>query len=195
MKLLRAVLVSAVLLVVFVPAHAGKMAEAKGPLVVEPDKATIIFMRPGKFVGRAIEVPLYDVTGDQTNFLGFVEAGAKVAHVVSPGKHTFMTTIFGGDTGVRFYEANVEAGKTYYFRVHIINGLWGMHPVRGSDLGGEEFADWHKGVRLTENSPKTLEWAEENHSDAKRKSGFEPIKVAEEFTLRAEDGAESVERE
>lgn len=194
MKLLNVLLCSTVLLFAAMPAHAGKMAKSKQLVAAEPDMATIVFMRPGKFVGRAIEVPLYDVTGDKTSFLGFVEAGAKVAYVVPPGEHVFMTTIFGGDTGVRFYQANVESGKTYYYRVHIINGLWGMHPVRANDLSGEEFKGWNKGLDLIENSPKTLAWAEENQLDAERKSGFEPKNVPEEFTLHAEDGSEIADR-
>lgn len=188
MKLFRAVVAAVLMCVAFAPAYAGKMAKAKGPLVVEPDKATIVFMRPGKFVGAAIGVPVWDVTGDDTRFVGIVDAGGKVAYSVPPGEYTFMTTVVGGDAGVRFQKATVEAGKVYYFRAHIFKNLWGLHPVRRAELDGDEFKGWDKGTTLLENSPKTLAWAEDTLPDAKRKSGFEPKDVAEEFALRVEDG-------
>ena len=46
-------------------------------------------------------VPLYDVTGDDTRFIGILDAGSKVAYQVPAGEHVFMTTVFGGDGGVR----------------------------------------------------------------------------------------------
>ena len=77
MKLLHLLLLASFLLVASIPAHAGKMAKSKQPLAADPNMATIVFMRPGKLLGRAIEVPVYDVTGDKTNFLGFGEKGSE----------------------------------------------------------------------------------------------------------------------
>ncbi len=78
--------------------------------------------------------------------------------------------------------------KVYYFRAHIINGLWGLEPVRASALSGSEFKSWDKKTRLLENSPKTLAWGENNLADAKRKKGFEPKEISDELTLHVEDG-------
>lgn len=188
MKFLRLLFVATFMLAVAMPTHAGRMAKSKLPLVAEPNMATVVFMRPGKFVGRAIGVPVYDVTDEEIKFVGIADPGAKMAYSVSPGEHTFMTTVFAGDAGVRFYKANVEAGKIYYYRVHIINNLWGMHPVRGSDLEGDEFSKWDGATELTENSPKTLAWATENQLEAERKSGLEPKVISDEFSLGVEDG-------
>jgi hypothetical protein len=157
-------------------------------LVVSPDKATIVFMRPGKFVGAAIAVPVFEVTGGDTRFVGIVDAGGKLAYQVPAGEHIFMTTVFGGDSGVRFQKAEVAAGKVYYFHAHIIDGLWGLEPVRGDALDGKEFKGWDKKTRLIENSPKSLRWGEENLADAKRKSGFLPKDIPDQFTLHTEDG-------
>lgn len=187
MKLIRTVVVAALMFFAFTPAHAGKMAKAKGPMVVSPDKATIVFMRPGKFVGAAIAVPVFEVTGGETRFVGIVDAGGKLAYPLSPGKHIFMTTVFGGDAGVRFEEADVGAGKVYYFRAHIIDNLWGLEPVRGSELAGKDFMHWDEKTRLIENSPKSLAWGEENLADAKRKSGLKPAEIPEQFTLHVGD--------
>lgn len=188
MKLIRAVVVAALVLFAFAPAHAGKMAKAKGPLVVAPDKATIVFMRPGKFVGAAIAVPVFEVTGGEIRFVGIVDAGGKLAYSVPAGDHVFMTTVFGGDAGVRFQKAQVAAGKVYYFRAHIIGNLWGLEPIRGSELAGKDFRHWDEKTRLIENSPKSLAWGEENLAEAKRKSGLEPKDIPEQSTLHVEDG-------
>jgi hypothetical protein len=79
MKLLHAMLIAVFMLIASTSAHAGKMAKSKEPLIVAPDKANIVFMRPGKFVGAAIAVPVFDVTAAETTFVGLVEAGSKVA--------------------------------------------------------------------------------------------------------------------
>lgn len=188
MKMVRVLLFGVLALSVFAPSYAGKMAKAKGPLVVSPDKATIVFMRPGKFVGAAIAVPVFEVTGEDIRFVGIVDAGGKLAYSVPAGEHVFMTTVFGGDSGVRFQKADVKAGKAYYFRAHIINGLWGLEPVRASELSGSEFKSWDKKTRLIENSPKSLAWGEDNLADAKRKKSLEPKEISDEFTLHVEDG-------
>ena len=186
MKLLHTMLVAVFMLVASTSVHAGKMAKSKEPLVVAPDKATIVFMRPGKFVGAAIAVPVFDVTTPETTFVGLVEAGSKVAYSVPPGEHLFMTTVFGGAAGVRFYKVIVEAGKTYYFRAHIIEGIWGLAPVRSTM--GAELAGWDKGTDLTVNSPKTMAWYEENKASVAEKRAMKPEVIADANTLRIEDG-------
>jgi hypothetical protein len=187
MKLIRVVVV-AFLLLVIAPAHAGKMVKATGPLVVDPDKATIVFMRPGKMLGRAIAVPVWDVTGEETRFVGIVDAGGKMAYSVPSGEHIFMTTVVGGDAGVRFQKAYVDAGKVYYFHAHIIGGVWGLHPVRGADLESTEFRGWDKKTKLIENSPKTIAWGEGTLADAMRKRGLMSTEISDEYTLQVHDG-------
>ena len=186
MKLHQTMLVAVFMLIASTSAHAGKMTKSKEALVVAPDKATIVFMRPGKFVGAAIAVPVFDVTAPETTFVGLVEAGSKVAYSVPAGEHVFMTTVFGGAAGVRFYKANVEAGKTYYFRAHIIENLWGLEPVRSTM--GEELAGWDKATTLTVNSPKTMAWAEENKASVAEKRVLKPPAIVDANTLRPEDG-------
>lgn len=188
MKFLRTMLVTALMLVAFAPAHAGKMTKSNAPVVVEEGKATIVFMRPGKFVGAAVAVPVFDVTSEESKFVGLVEAGSKVAYSVPAGEHLFMTTVFGGDAGVRFYKAQVEAGKTYYFRARIIQGIWGLEPVRGSMLDSNEFKSWDRSTDLTVNSPKTIAWSEENKASVDQKRILETKVVSDDKTLLVEDG-------
>jgi len=189
MKLLQAAALAVLLATASTSAQAGKMAKSKEPLTLEPDKAAIVFLRPGKFVGAAVAVPVYDVTGDDTRFIGILDAGSKVAYQVPAGEHVFMTTIFGGEAGVRFYKANVEAGKIYYFRAHIIEGIWGLEPVRQEAFAGKDFPNWDKGTQLTVNSPKSLAWGEANLESARqRHRDLEPQSISEANTLQVEDG-------
>lgn len=189
MKLLQAAALAVLLVTTSLSAQAGKMAKSNEPLTLEPDKAAIVFMRPGKFVGAAVAVPLYDVTGEDTRFIGILDAGSKVAYQVAPGEHVFMTTVFGGDGGVRFYKATVEAGKTYYFRAHIIDGIWGLSPVHQDALTGKDFEGWDKGTQLTVNSPKSLEWGQANlESATQRHKALEPQVIADSASLRVQDG-------
>ena len=185
MKLLHAVFIAVFMLVASTSVHAGKMAKSKEPLVVAPDKANIVFLRPGKFVGAAVAVPVFDVTAEETTFVGLVDAGCKVAYSVPAGEHLFMTTVFGGAAGVRFYKATVEAGKTYYFHAHIIEGIWGLEPVRSTTA---DLADWDKGTTLTVNSPKSIAWAEENKASVAEKRALKPAAIADTNSLRTEDG-------
>jgi len=186
MKLLQTMLVAVFAVAASTSAYAGKMTKSKEPLTVAPDKANIVFLRPGKFVGAAIAVPVFDVTTEETKFVGLVDAGSKVAYSVPAGEYQFMTTVFGGADGVRFYKANVEAGKTYYFRAHIIEGIWGLAPVRSTMTA--ELAEWDKGTDLTVNSPKSLKWAEENKDSVAEKRALKPATIVEANTLKVEDG-------
>lgn len=188
MKLTRTIVVLTLILASVAPAHAGKMAKANGPILVPPDKAAIVFMRPGKFLSRAVAVPVFEVTNGEVQFVGIVDAGGKLGYLVAPGEHVFMTTIFGGDTLVRFQKAQVLAGKTYYFRAHMIQGLWTLDPIRSSVLESDEFAKWNRNTAWITNSPATLAWGEANLADAERKSSLEPVRIPKAFTLRTEDG-------
>ncbi|HEX5757116.1 MAG TPA: hypothetical protein VFY12_12305 [Arenimonas sp.] len=189
MKFSRIALVALLLLSVSAPSYAGKMKKTTEPLVTTPDKATIVFMRPGKFVGAAIAVPVFDATADEAKFIGIVDAGSKFAYTVPAGEHLFATTIFGGASGTRLYKAQVSAGKTYYFRAHIIDGLWGLEPVRGGALDGDEFKKWDKGTKLTVNTEKSLAWGEANKAKAtERANNLKAAGIGAENTLNLDDG-------
>ena len=190
MNLFRSLFAALLLVAVAMPAHAGKMDKSKDPITVEPGTATIVFMRPGKFVGAAVAVPVWDATtADDLRFVGLVDAGGKIAYSVPPGEHLFMTTIFGGEKGARLYRATVEEGKTYYFHAHIIDGIWGLEPIRADALGGKEFQRWEAGTKRLVNSKKSLAWAAENLPTATgRRAALDPTAIGDANTLRAEDG-------
>jgi hypothetical protein len=77
----------------------------------------------------------------------------------------------------------------YYFRAHIIQGIWGLEPVRGTELEGKEFTGWDQGTTLIVNTPKSLAWADANQAEATRKhASLEPKSISQENTLHIEDG-------
>jgi hypothetical protein len=190
MNVFRSLIAAVILVAATAPAHAGKMDKSKDPITVEPGTATVVFKRPGKFVGAAVAVPVWDATAaDDLQFVGLVDAGGKVAYSVEPGERLFMTTIFGGEKGARLYRATVEAGKTYYYRAHIIDGIWGLEPVRADALGGDDFRKWDEGTKRLVNSKKSLAWAADNLPKAtERRAALDPAAIGDANTLRAEDG-------
>ena len=169
--------------------HAGKMEKTNEPIVASADKATIVFMRPGKFVGAAVAVPVFKVLDQDVEFLGIIDSGSKFAYTVPAGEHIFATTVFGGPAGVRFYKAQVEAGKIYYFRARIIEGIWGLEPLRGSFLNTQEFEKLDRATDVTVNSEKTLAWGKDNGKNVtERVRQLQPASIETENTLKVEDG-------
>ena len=162
MKSVKSVALAFLFCVLSSPAFAGKMKEVDSAILANPDKATIVFVRPGSFVGAAIAVPVFEVGESEIVFAGLVDAGSKFAHVVAPGEHRFATTVVGGQDGVRLYKANVEAGKIYFFRARIIDGIWGLEPIHSGALSSAEFKKWNEGTDNTVNSEKTIAWGKDN---------------------------------
>ena len=162
MKSVKSVALAVLFFALSSSALAGKMKEIDSAIVASPDKATIVLLRPGSFVGAAVAVPVFEVSESEVVFAGLVDAGSKFAHVVAPGEHLLATTVFGGQAGVRLYKVNVEAGKIYYFRARIIEGIWGLEPIHSSALSSSEFKKWNEGTDNTVNSEKTIAWGKGN---------------------------------
>lgn len=169
MKSIRNVAWALLFVIMSSPAFAGKMTEVDSAIVATPDKATIVFLRPGRFVGAAIAVPVFEVRDSDIEFVGLVEAGSKLAHVVAPGEHRFATTVVGGQSGVRLYKANVEAGKIYFFRAGIIDGIWGLEPIHNIALSTSKFAKWNERTNNTINSERTTAWGRDNLANVTRR--------------------------
>ena len=171
-------------------AFAGKMKETKEIIAATPDKATIVFLRPGKFVGAAVAVPVFEVREADVAFAGLVDAGSKFSYTVDPGERHFATTVFGGESGVRLYRATVEAGKIYYFRARIIDGIWGLEPVHSTSLNSPEFKKWVNGTDNTVNSEKTIAWGRDNLANvtARIRQAEPNARFSTENSLNTDDG-------
>ncbi len=148
-----------------------KMVDSTNQVLEAPsaDKAQIVFIR-SSFVGSAIQASIFDVTSDETQFIGILSNGKKLSYSVDPGEHMFMVVSEAAD----FMRANVVGGKIYYAMVTPRMGAWkarfSMHPVRNG-TGGEfqyesdRFQGFLKNSNFTENTPESLAWYEENRGN------------------------------
>ena len=147
------------------------MQKSEQAPAAKPDQALVVFMR-STFLGSAIGASVFDVSGKDTRFVGLVNNGTKIGYYVPPGEHTFMVVSEAAD----FMQANLAAGKTYYALVTPRMGLWkarfSLKPVRGSELGGTEFAGWDSGTQFVVNSSESQAWAAAHGADIAQKRAF-----------------------
>lgn len=136
------------------------------PPPVPADKAQVVFMRPSMF-GGAIQSSIYEVHGDNQDFIGIVSAKTKVAYNVPAGEHLFMVVAENAD----FMIAHVQPGKTYYALVSPRMGVWKARfsllpihndPAAKYNLNGQEFADWNKATNFVELNDGGRQWYQDN---------------------------------
>jgi beta-mannanase len=96
-------------------------------------------------------------------------------------------------------QANVAAGKTYYALVAPRMGMWkarfSLKPVRGTELGGSDFAGWDSATQFVVNSSQSQAWAAANGIDIAQKRATywpewsdKPVEARAQATLNADDG-------
>lgn len=162
--------------------------------MVRPDQAVIVFMRPS-ILGSAITASVFDVTGSDSKFIGFVNSGLKVAHAVPPGERTFMVVSEAAD----FMQAKIEAGKTYHVLVTPRVGVWrarfSFRPVRSGEFAGSEFAGWESSTKYAASTPQAESWARDNmQSITSKRQTYWPewtgkaLEQRQSQTLNPEDG-------
>lgn len=107
---------SVVLAVALATGVAGCAAQSKymqetaaGPIVAQPDAATVVFVRPSGFAG-GLRATILDEKG---RFLGDSLPESYFAVNVTPGEHVFIS--WAENTGA--LRANVAAGKIYFVEV------------------------------------------------------------------------------
>ncbi|MEW5248585.1 hypothetical protein [Microbulbifer discodermiae] len=161
---------------IWLAACAGNpMTVSTNQVVTAPttDKAQIVFMR-SSFLGSAINASLFEVKGDDNDFIGILANGTKVIHEVEPGEHLFMVVSEAAD----FMNANLEAGKTYYAMVTPRMGAWkarfSFQPIRNGqenqfNLQSKEFENWLNETKLMENSEQSRLWAQGNANSVNKK--------------------------
>ncbi len=164
-----------------------------------PDgKAQVVFLRPSSY-GGAIDAGLYEVEGEQPEFIAIGPVGCKIVHRTDPGKKKFMVVSEAAD----FLRANLEGGKTYYVLISPRMGFWkarfSLYPVRKKDgeysMQSSEFPEWLEDTVIMENTKDSRKWAEENQADVNQKyqNYWKEWKEKSEEekkqqTLRKEDG-------
>jgi hypothetical protein len=172
----------------------GYMMKSEHQILAPPDQSLIVFMRASS-LGRAISASVFDVSDNNTKFIGIMYYGTKVAYNVTPGEHTFMVVSESAD----FLKATVLAGKTYYVLVTPRMGVWkarfSFQPLRQANLDSKGFQKWDSHTQLVENTPESENWAMKNSPDIEAKrarywpawNALSP-EVQESMTLNPEDG-------
>jgi hypothetical protein len=158
------------------------------------DKALIIFMRPS-MLGLAAQSSVFELVGEDNEFIAIVPAKHKVAQYVDPGEHMFMVVGERAD----FLRALVDPGKTYYVLVAPRPGSWkarfSLRPVRGADIGSEEVQAWLNGCTYLVSTDEARRWSVEHSKSVAAKRALHLPKwhsksqeSRDEATLRASDG-------
>ena len=147
-------------------APAGGDAAAVRP---EPDKALVVFLRPGRLAGM-VQAVVYD--GDR--LVGISSADTAVAYQTEPGQHLFMVVSEAAD----FLEATLLPGKTYFVRVVPRTGWWrarfSLQPI-DAKRHRADLAGWLRDARLVDLTDAGRRWARENDpSVMEKKSDYLP---------------------
>ena len=194
---MKAIRIWLILMVPVVLAGCGgaQMTPATEPPQIRAGESSIVFMRASA-LGGAVAASVFDVTTEETKFVGLVNYGTKYAHPVKPGNYTFMVIGESAD----FMQVSVLPDRTYYALVTPRVGVWkarfSFKPIRQSEVGGSEFASWTSSTKYVVNSAETTSWAAQNANDisSKRKEYWtewsnKPANQRESQTLKPEDGA------
>lgn len=199
MKFLRITTVLLSILFVGCASNPMQVSQSQNLEPPGPAESQVIFMR-SSFVGSAINASLYDITGNQPEFIGIIANGTKVAYDTKPGKRVFMVVAESAD----FMEADLAPGKSYYSIVTPRMGVWKARfsawPIKADanaeySLQSDDFDKWLKETKLVQNTPKSTAWYQKNKAKivAKQKK-YWPVwqeKSEEDLakrTLNPEDG-------
>jgi hypothetical protein len=169
-KLFRVIVIMMLVMLLGVTTYAssGMMAKSDRTLVPKPDQALIVFLR-STFVGNAISASIFDVSGEETKFIGIIKNRTKIVYDLTPGEHTFMVVSEAAD----FMKATVVAGKTYYALITPRTGAWkarfSFKPLRQSDLATQDFVKWDSRTELVDNTPESEAWAAKHAADINNK--------------------------
>lgn len=120
--------------------------------------ATLVLMRPS-FFGGAIQSSVYDITTGNSEFIGIVSAGKKIAYEAPAGKRRLMVVGESAD----FMDADFAPEQIYYARVVPRLGVWkarfSLEPVPASS---SELESDLKSCTWVDNTPASHDWARAN---------------------------------
>jgi len=164
MKLLR--LPSVLLLLVL----AACVAQPPQFFTVAPDQtlppppagqAQIVFLHlGGGFIAMLGHV--YELNGEQRQYIGTLGAKTKLVHNAAPGQHLFMSNSAGFG---HILEADVEAGKRYYVLLRYVHGRGQqLRPIRNAGgnpeftAGNPQFRQWLAESQLINRTAEAEAW-------------------------------------
>jgi hypothetical protein len=166
MKTLRSLSVVSLLFLAACASPPPFFAAATDQTVPAPraDKAQIVFLNPSNAISGAFLAQLYELKGDNREFLGALGPKTKMIVNVDPGSHLFMLNQAGLG---QFAQANVEAGKRYYVMTRFVYGRGlQLRPVRpaGGDpeftVGNPRFREWNTESQLVTKTTDADEWVQ-----------------------------------
>jgi hypothetical protein len=134
--MMKAIRIWLILMVPVVLSACGgaQMTPATEPPKIRAGESMVVFMR-ASMLGGAVAASVFDVTTDETKFVGLVNYGTKYAHPVKPGNYTFMVIGESAD----FMQVAVLPDRTYYALVTPRIGMWkarfSFKPIRHGQLG------------------------------------------------------------
>ncbi len=199
MKIFKLVLPLSVLLMIGCASVAMDFAPEQTLVEVNPNESQVVFFR-SSFVGSAISSSIYEVKGEDVQFLGVLSNGNKIAVKTSTGKHLFMVVSEAAD----FMNADLAGGKTYYAIVTPRMGAWkarfSMWPV-STDAASEfnttdgKLEKWMADTTLVTTSDAARAWYQNNRTSVVSKMReYLPVwnqksaGAMENRTLKPEDG-------
>lgn len=86
----------------------------------EEGKALVVFYRPKKFSGSAIQFNVKD----SDKYYGPLKSGTTIKVNIEPGEHTFFSQVISSDA----ITLTVEEGKTYYVKGTVKMGYYAGRP-------------------------------------------------------------------
>ena len=128
------------------------------------DKAQVVFLNPSNAISGAFLAQMYEIKGENREFLGALGPKTKMFIDVDPGSHLFMLNQAGLG---QFVEANVDAGQRYYIMTRFVYGRGlQLRPVRpaGGDpeftSGNPRFREWITDSQLVSKTADADAWVQ-----------------------------------
>jgi hypothetical protein len=154
----------------------SKTAESYRPA---DNEATIIFLRSTSVLnfpvggdsqgGCGIRPSVFDVTGEETKFLGKVLCYTQLAYKTNTGEHMFMIVGESAD----FLRTNLGGGKTYYAVVigwpGWLYSRFSLNPVQRHEQNQEGFQANKNTFKFVENTPESYAWAAKHAAGIEKK--------------------------
>lgn len=141
--------------------HMREIPAAAPPVVPDPGKALVVFMRPSG-LGFAVQSSVFEIKDNYPVLIGIVAAKTKVAYRVNPGKYLFMVIGENAD----FLSAEILPDRTYYVRVEPRMGMWkarfALEPIGQKVLGGAGFTGEVDECKWVEKTAESDAWASGN---------------------------------
>ncbi|MBI9080486.1 MAG: hypothetical protein JEY79_12195 [Pseudodesulfovibrio sp.] len=149
----------------------AKTEDGMKPYNPDPEKATVVFMRPSAF-GGAIQSSVYQYDQTDPKFIGIISTNYKIAYQAEPGQHTFMVVGENAD----FLEADLAANHIYYVTVEphwgAFKARFSLDPIPESEFATEDFKDDLAECHFVQNTPASLQWFGDNKADIIEKHDY-----------------------